>query len=104
METTFFLVKGLIALAAFLLILVDVFLVWGRQMSLGRRLRYWSLLLAAVFTSNASRIQIEDDLQVDQRAITGMVLAVLLLATGAVSLIEDRGTRSTVSSPVPENW
>lgn len=106
MVTAFFLIKGLLALVGFLLILVDVYLVWSREMSLGRRLRYWTLLLAAAFIFNASRIQAGDDqATLDTRAVQGMILALLLLAAGAVSLVEDRKTQSSHgSSRLRDNW
>lgn len=97
--TSFFLSKALIALVASVLLTVHIWLTWDQDMSIGRRLRYLALLGASLGIANASRVQAQDDLPVDQRAVQGLVVAVLILAAAVVSLIEEaRWKRSLGSS------
>lgn len=86
----FFLVKGLIALTASVCLIPHTWMVWVEDLSTGRRLRYVALLAASLAITNASRIQIEANLPVDQRAVQGLIVAVLILAAAVVSLLESR--------------
>jgi hypothetical protein len=88
-DEAFYFLKGLLALAASLLLIPHVWTAMAHGLSLGRQLRYLSLFVASVFLTSASAQQVQSDLPLDLRAIQGGILAPLILAAAAVSLWED---------------
>lgn len=86
----FFLLKGVLALVGTLLTLAHMQQEWSEAMTLGRRLRYFALLVFAVVLTGASVEQVAQDAVVELRNIGGMVSAVVLVVAVGVSIREAR--------------
>ena len=86
----FYVVKGVVGLLGSILYLVHMNVVWPTLVTWGRRLRYLGLLAGSMLLTYASAEQITEQVPVDSRNRLGMLYGLLLLATAAVSLYEDR--------------
>jgi hypothetical protein len=87
----FYICKGALSLLGTLLLLKNMDVEWSAPaMSLGRRLRYLSLLTFAVVMTGASVEQATQDAVVNYRNLGAFVAAVVLVVAMVVSLRETR--------------
>jgi hypothetical protein len=86
----FYFAKGILSLIATILLVCHMLMVWPTLTSWARRVRYFALLVAAVVVTYASAEQVRDHLPVDNFNLGGMTLAIVLVAAGVLSLVEDR--------------
>lgn len=89
----FYVVKGCLALLATLGIIWHMSRTWSTVETLGRRLRYYSLLYFAVLITYASVEQITLDALVAPRNIGSVIGVFLVVAAVVVSLREDKPHR-----------
>lgn len=85
----FFLLKGLVGLLATVLLVVHMVQTWADPLTLGRRLRYYSLLFTSFIITSASYEQIHDDALVNWRNIGGLCAVLLIAVAAGVSVVED---------------
>jgi hypothetical protein len=88
----FFIMKGLIGLLATVLIIVHMVRTWHEPLSLGRRLRYYALLLMSTLITTGSYEQIHDSASVNIRNVMGIAGAALIAVAAVVSLMEERAS------------
>lgn len=89
----FFVFKGLLALVSTVLLLVHMTRQWSRlqrTQTLGKRMRYITLLAYSVLVTGASAEQVSEGTLVSYRHLGSVVVAVLLLVTVVISMREDR--------------
>lgn len=89
--TLFYWTKGLIALVATLLVISHTNTAFATEvMSLGRRLRYYSLLVASIVLTGSSVEQVNEGVLVNYRNLGGMVLALFITVAMVVSIAETK--------------
>ena len=90
LATEFYYAKGTIALAATLLLIVHMQIVWSYVVKLGQRLRYLTLLYFSVLITYASVEQVRMGELVNSRNVAALFGMFLLVVTMVVSIREDR--------------
>lgn len=89
----FYMLKGLLAVAATVLLLVHMTRRWPVLLSehrLGKRMRYLTLLAYAVLVTGASVEQVHDGSLVSYRNLGSAIVSILLLVTIIISMREER--------------
>lgn len=89
----FFVLKGSVSLVAVALLLWHMRTVKRGALTLGRWLRYLSLLFFALLIAGASIDQMQSDAPVNWYNVGGLVGAFVLILAAAVSLLESRTIR-----------
>lgn len=83
--------KGLTSLLATVLVIAHMSTAFRDEfMSLGRRLRYYCLLIAGVVLTGASVEQVDQTVPVNYRNLGGMILAASIVFAMVVSIAESR--------------
>lgn len=90
MTEMFFLLKGLTALAATILLIVHMQEEWTTNLSWGRRLRYLALLSASIAVTFSSSKQVAENQSFEGENIGGLITALLVLSAALVSIHEHR--------------
>lgn len=85
----FYLVKGLVGLAAVCLLVLHMGRTWPHTLSTGQRLRYLALLVGTTATGSASTTQFSSDLPVLGANVAGLLFAAVVAVAMCVSLRED---------------
>ena len=86
---TFYVVKGLVGLAAVLLMLWHMSATWRHIKSTDQRLRYLALLVLITAVASGSTEQISSDVPVTGRNIVGLIGAVLVVVAMVASIRHD---------------
>lgn len=88
----FYVVKGLLATLAVILILVHMASTWRHITNTGQRLRYLALLVLVTAVASGSTEQLATNVPVSGRNIVGCLGAVLVIVAMVVSIRDDRRT------------
>lgn len=89
-STTFFVIKGVCALTACVLLIIHMGISWQLITQWGQRLRYITLFAFAANVTYASVDQTTNDLVVRGPYATALACIILLVVTMVVSIREDR--------------
>lgn len=87
---TYYTIKGFVALAATVLCVFHMSEALREAMTIGRQLRYYALLGAAILLTSSSVEQVSEGVVVSYRNLGGFVLALLILVAMVVSIAESR--------------
>lgn len=89
----FYVLKGVLAIIATVLLLLHMVRGWERIVSWAQRLRYLSLLYFAMLVAYASAEQVHQTAPVNLRNLGGLVGVALLVVAALVSLHDERRPR-----------
>lgn len=93
----FYVVKGLVAAVAVVLIIVHMSRAWPTVVTSGQRLRYIALLMVTILIASGSNAQIEEAAPVSGRNVGGLLAAGLVIVAMVVSIRQDRNSGDTGS-------
>lgn len=85
----FYAAKGLLALAATVMLIVHMTHTWHRVEKLGQQLRYLSLLAFSFLVTGSTLEQLEQEAPVNYRNLATLLCVLLLIAAMTASLNED---------------
>lgn len=86
----FYVVKGLTAVVAVVLILWHMSRAWPSVRTSGQRLRYLALLMVTVLIASGSTAQIDENAPVAGRNVGGLLAALFVIVAMVVSIRQDR--------------
>ena len=87
---SFYVVKGLVAVTATVLLIAHMSMTWHRVTTAGQRLRYIALLMLTTLIASGSTAQLHESAPVAGRNVGALLAALLVIVAMVVSIQQDR--------------